>query len=562
MAFDEQDRFEHTDTDNNSTEASAGAAQQGSEETASSGLYRMTREDLKNSTLYTDTARSSQTASGHVNENRSTASEHTGSSYAAGNDYSYYHPTQNSGNGGNGNGGNGGNGGHYGTGFSGGPQKHHSQKKGGFGRTVAKAACLGVVFGLTASAVMFGVNKATGVSASASSSGTPSYNVQIVKTSAAGAETTDSTDVSDVVANVMPGIVAVNTTVESTSTDWFGRQYTQESKGAGSGMIISEESNTLYVMTNYHVVEGAKEVSVQFADETSATATVKGYDEDKDVAVLTIDMSQLSDDTKNAIAVMVMGDSDELKAGESAIAIGNALGYGQSVTTGVISAVNREVALTDKTMTLIQTSAAINPGNSGGALLNGKGEVIGMNTVKYSDTSVEGMGYAIPINTALETAKGIIDGTIVAKTDETTAYLGITGGTLDEDTASAYNAPAGIYVSNVASGSAAQRAGLQAGCIITGFNGEDVSTMEDLQAMIQNCAPGDSVTITAQFPDSNGNYTEQTLTTIMGSKADAGDSSQSTTQQNDQSGQNNSQGGQSSRNGQNSQGSWGQSNGQ
>ena len=177
-------------------------------------------------------------------------------------------------------------------------------------------------------------------------------------------------------------------------------------------MIISEENNTLYVMTNYHVVEGAKEVSVQFSDETTATATVKGYDEDKDVAVLTIDMSQLSDDTKKAIAVMVMGDSDQLKAGESAIAIGNALGYGQSVTTGVISAVNREVALTDKTMTLLQTSAAINPGNSGGALLNGKGEVIGMNTVKYSDTSVEGMGYAIPINTALETAKGIIDGTI------------------------------------------------------------------------------------------------------------------------------------------------------
>ena len=173
---------------------------------------------------------------------------------------------------------------------------------------------------------------------------------------------------------------------------------------AVSGMIISEENNTLYVMTNYHVVEGAKEVSVQFSDETTATATVKGYDEDKDVAVLTIDMSQLSDDTKKAIAVMVMGDSDQLKAGESAIAIGNALGYGQSVTTGVISAVNREVALTDKTMTLLQTSAAINPGNSGGALLNGKGEVIGMNTVKYSDTSVEGMGYAIPINTALETS--------------------------------------------------------------------------------------------------------------------------------------------------------------
>ena len=441
MAFDEQDRFDHTETDNHVNEQNQTAGTAQNEVTEGSGLYRMTREDLKNSTLYTDTDRRSEYTSGTAYENR-TNTARTGSSYAAGNDYSYYHPTQNSG----GNGGNGGKGGNGGSGnFHSGPEKH---------------------------AVMFGVNKATGVSASASGSGSPSYNVQIVKTSAEGVATTDSNDVSDIVTNVMPGIVAVNTTVESTSTDWFGRQYTQESKGAGSGMIISEENNTLYVMTNYHVVEGAKEVSVQFSDETTATATVKGYDEDKDVAVLTIDMSQLSDDTKKAIAVMVMGDSDQLKAGESTIAIGNALGYGQSVTTGVISAVNREVALTDKTMTLFQTSAAINPGNSGGALLNGKGEVIGMNTVKYSDTSVEGMGYAIPINTALETAKGIIDGTIVAKTDETTAFLGITGGTLDEDTASAYNAPAGIYVSNVASGSAAQRAGLQAGCIITGFNGE------------------------------------------------------------------------------------------
>ena len=461
MAFDEQDRFDHTETDNHVNEQNQTAGTAQNEGTEGSGLYRMTREDLKNSTLYTEPVHSSTTASENVGGTGRSAG-HTGSSYATGNDYSYYHAPQNSSN--SSNGGNGGNGGHNGggAGFHGGPEKKHTHKKGGFGKTVAKAACLGVVFGLAASAVMFGVNKATGISSSANNSSTAAYNVNIVKTSAAGVETTDSKDVSDIVSNVMPGIVAVNTTVESTSTDWFGRQYTQESKGAGSGMIISEENNTLYVMTNYHVVEGAKEVSVQFNDGNSATATVKGYDEDKDVAVLTIDMSQLSEDTKNAIAVMVMGDSDQLKAGESAIAIGNALGYGQSVTTGVISAVNREVSLTDKTMTLVQTSAAINPGNSGGALLNGKGEVIGMNTVKYSDTSVEGMGYAIPINTALETAKGIIDGTIVAKTDETTAFLGITGGTLDEDTASAYNAPAGIYVSNVASGSAAQRAGLQA----------------------------------------------------------------------------------------------------
>lgn len=400
-------------------------------------------------------------------------------------------------------------------------------KKKGFGVTVAKAACLGVVFGLTASAVMFGFSKASGVSLMSANqsmtegSNIPSYSVQIVQTSSTDVATADAKDVSDIVENVMPGIVAVNTTVESTSRDWFGRQYTQESKGAGSGMIISEEGNKyLYVLTNYHVVDGAKEVTLQFVDGSSATATVKGYDKDGDVAVLMVDMSQLTEETKKNIAVMVMGDSDSLKAGGSAIAIGNALGYGQSVTTGVISAVNREVALTDKTMTLIQTSAAINPGNSGGALLNGKGEVIGINTVKFSDTNVEGMGYAIPINAALKTAKGIIDGTIVPKTDETTAYLGITGGTLDKETAKVYNAPAGVYVSSVASGSAAQRAGLQGGCVITGFNDKEVTTMEELQSAIAECKPGDNVTITVQFPDQNGKYKEQTLTTIMGSRAE------------------------------------------
>lgn len=472
MTYDDQDRINNEGNKNE---------QNGNQEDVS-GTYRMTRDQLKSSDLYTRTA-------------------NTGTN--TGNNYSYYHTQQNP----------------Y-------QDEHRKQKKKkGFGLTVLKAACLGIVFGLTASAVMFGFSKISGVSLAsegeAASDGTAAFNVQIVKTSSVGVSTTEAQDVSDIVENVMPGIVAVNTTVESVSTDWFGRQYTQEAKGAGSGIIISEtENKTLYVMTNYHVIEDAKEVTVQFNDETTATAVVKGYDEDNDVAVLTIDMSQLSEDTRNSIAVMVMGDSDDLRVGSSAIAIGNALGYGQSVTTGVISALNREVALTDKTMTLIQTSAAINPGNSGGALLNGKGEVIGMNTVKYSDTNVEGMGYAIPINTALEIAKGIIDGTIVPKTDETTAYLGITGGTLDEDTAKAYNAPAGVYVSSVASGSAAQRAGLQGGCIITGFNGEDVETMEDLQKAIADCAPGDTVTITAEFPDKNGSYTEQTVTTIMGSRAE------------------------------------------
>ena len=353
-------------------------------------------------------------------------------------------------------------------------------------------------------------------------------------------------DVSTIAENVMPSVVAINISAIVEQQGMFGYTQQYEAEGSGSGIIIGENDSELLMVTNNHVVSDATTVNVTFADGESYEAQVKSTDSDTDLAIVVVKLSDIKESTMNQIKIATIGDSDSLKVGEQVVAIGNALGYGQSVTTGIVSAKDRTNST--NTTPLIQTDAAINPGNSGGALLNMKGEVIGINSSKYSDTTVEGMGYAIPINTALETAKGIIDGTIVAKTDETTAFLGITGGTLDEDTASAYNAPAGIYVSNVASGSAAQRAGLQAGCIITGFNGEDVSTMEDLQKLIQNCAPGDSVTITAQFPDSNGNYTEQTLTT----KADAGDSSQST----QQNGQNNGQGSR------NSQGGLGQSNGQ
>ena len=211
-----------------------------------------------------------------------------------------------------------------------------------------------------------------------------------------------------------------------------------------------------------------------------------------------------------------------LETGDGAIAIGNALGYGQSVTTGCISAVERTVQLTDGSMTLIQTSAAINPGNSGGALLNAKGEVIGINTVKYSDTTVEGMGFAIPINSAIETVNDIISGKIVNKSDSDTVYLGIRGGTIDETTAQKYGYPQGVFVSTVYQNSAAARAGLQAGYIITGFNGQTITTMEELQDALAACSPGDSATITVSVPDDNNQYSsEETLTTILGSKDEA-----------------------------------------
>ena len=284
--------------------------------------------------------------------------------------------------------------------------------------------------------------------------------------------------------------------------------------------MISEADGTLYVLTNYHVIQDSTSISVTFNDGSKADALVRGYDESADIAVITVDYSTLSEETKSNIAVAVMGDSDALEVGNGAIAIGNALGYGQSVTTGAISAVNREVQLTDGTVTLIQTDAAINPGNSGGALLNTKGEVIGVNTVKYSDTDVEGMGFAIPINSALETAQGIIDGSIVPKTDENTAYLGISGGTLDEAAAESYGYPAGIYISMVERNSAAARAGLQQGDIITGFNGETILTMEELQERLMDCLPGDQITLTVQRQNMRGSFAEMELSTILGSRAD------------------------------------------
>ena len=398
------------------------------------------------------------------------------------------------------------------------------KKKGNFGAKLVKAICLGLTFGFAAGAAFVGINKIAGIRLGGNKTENVSQNagmsVNIVRTSDTDVKTINATDVSDIVEQCMPSIVAVNTQVVTTQY-FFGQTYSQEGSGAGSGFLISEADGTLFILTNYHVVEGSRSISVTFNDGTSAEATVKGYDEAADIAVIMVDYNSLSKETKSSIAIAVMGDSDALKVGNGAIAIGNALGYGQSVTTGAISAVNREVQLTDGAVTLIQTDAAINPGNSGGALLNTKGEVIGVNTVKYSDTDVEGMGFAIPINSALETATGIIDGTIGPKTDENTAYLGISGGTLDEIAAQSYGYPAGVYISMVERNSAAERAGLQQGDIITGFNGEETLTMEALQEKLAQCTPGEQITLTVQRQNKRSGFVELELSTILGSRAEA-----------------------------------------
>lgn len=399
------------------------------------------------------------------------------------------------------------------------PEKNFKNKKGGFGKKITKAICLGLVFGLAAGASFIGIHKVVGMVSGDSGSGGLGTTVNIVKTSSQDVELIKGKDVSDIITQCMPSIVAVNTKVVTTSS-FFGQTFSQEGSGAGSGFIISEADGILYMLTNYHVIENSSSIQVTFNDGKSYDAQVKGYDENADIAVLTVASEALEKETKEAIAIAVMGDSSEMKAGNGAIAIGNALGYGQSVTTGIISAVDREVQMTDGTVTLIQTDAAINPGNSGGALLNTRGEVIGVNTIKYADTNVEGMGFAIPINSAMETAQGIIDGSIVPKTDSNTAYLGISGGTLDEASAEKYGYPSGVYVSMVSRYSAAERAGLRQGDIITEFNGEKIETMEDLQNMLYECLPGDEAVLTISRQVREGSFESMELKTILGARSD------------------------------------------
>ena len=273
------------------------------------------------------------------------------------------------------------------------------------------------------------------------------------------------------------------------------------------------------IVTNNHVVADAKSLSVGFVDGKSASATIRGTDSDADLAVVEVDTKNMKSSTLKEIAVITLGDSSKLQTGERAIAIGNALGYGQSVTGGYISALNRQVQLTDKTMTLIQTDAAINPGNSGGALLNSKGELIGINTVKYSSEDVEGMGYAIPINTAKPIINKLIKNEATSESEQ--AYLGVSGQTIDSSMASQFDMPSGVYVQQVIKSSPAQKAGISAGDVIVSFNGSNVSTMDGLKEKISNLKAGKKVKVVVKRQNQMGTYEKKTLTVTLGKKSDA-----------------------------------------
>lgn len=326
-------------------------------------------------------------------------------------------------------------------------------------------------------------------------------------------------DVSDVVSQVMPSIVAINSSSTITNYDFFtGRQFNEPVQGSGSGIIIGQNDKSILILTNNHVINGAETVEIVFSDETTAKATIKGADAKSDIAVLEVPMKELSQDTLNTIKVARLGNSDALKAGQMVIAIGNALGYGQSVTVGYISALDRQVSVEDVTMSLIQTDAAINPGNSGGALINTAGEVVGMNSVKYASEQVEGMGYAIPISNAIPMIEQLMNKEVVDETEQ--GYLGINLQSAQDITdafSQQFKMPLGVYVNEVLKDTPAEKAGLKAGNIIVGVNGVKVESKEDLVNAISYYKAGETVTIKISVL-SNGSYEEKDVSVVLGKR--------------------------------------------
>ena len=324
------------------------------------------------------------------------------------------------------------------------------------------------------------------------------------------------TDVSEVVEEVMPSIVSITskTLVKSGmfGPSYYGRGEKQYSTGAGSGIIVSKTDDELLILTNNHVIEDAEELSVQFINEKSVDATVKGTSEKRDVAIISVKLKDLDDDTISKIKIATLGDSNSLKVGNGIIAIGNALGYGQSVTTGVVSALNREVTIDNTTNKMIQIDAAINGGNSGGALLNSKGEVVGINSAKYSSSvtssspSIEGMGFAIPITDVKELITSLMNG----EEDTSDASIGVEGYMITEEQSKQYNMPIGFYISKIVDGSGADKSELEIGNIITGIDGVEVKEFSDLTNEIDKHKKGDKVKLKVSYP-SGRQYKEKQI---------------------------------------------------
>ena len=359
-----------------------------------------------------------------------------------------------------------------------------------------------------------------------------------------GSTAKGSLDVSEIVSEALPSIVSITTKSVQEVQNYFGmygmygyapQQQEQEVEGSGSGIIVGKNDDELLIATNYHVVEGADTLSVAFTDGNAVEASVKGFDEERDLAVVSVSLDDVKDDTMDAISIAKIGSSDDLKVGEQVIAIGNALGYGQSVTTGIVSAKNRRMDSDNNTVTdgsddssdgvnLIQTDAAINPGNSGGALLNMEGEVVGINSAKLASTEVEGMGYAIAISDVTDILQNLMNETSRDKLDDSEhGVLGIEGSSVSSEAVQMYGIPAGVFVKKVTEGGAADKAGLKANSVITEFNGKTVSSIDQLIEYLSYDEPDEEVELTVQVPHGTS-YKEETVKVTLDENTDADDS--------------------------------------
>lgn len=359
-----------------------------------------------------------------------------------------------------------------------------------------------------------------------------------------GSTAKGSLDVSEIVSEALPSIVSITTKSVQEVQNYFGmygmygyapQQQEQEVEGSGSGIIVGKNDDELLIATNYHVVEGADTLSVAFTDGNAVEASVKGFDEERDLAVVSVSLDDVEDDTMDAISIANIGSSDDLKVGEQVVAIGNALGYGQSVTTGIVSAKNRRMDSDNNTVTdgsddssdgvnLIQTDAAINPGNSGGALLNMEGEVVGINSAKLASTEVEGMGYAIAISDVTDILQNLMNETSRDKLDDSEhGVLGIKGSSVSSEAVQMYGIPAGVFVKKVTEGGAADKAGLKENSVITEFNGKTVSSINQLIEYLSYYEPDEEVELTVQVPHGTS-YKEETVKVTLDENTDADDS--------------------------------------
>lgn len=395
------------------------------------------------------------------------------------------------------------------------PQEPIKEKKSGSIGKVFATIGLAIVFGVLASVVFQASNRVIdnifGERVTQNNAGQVVNSTQI----STGSGTTVNSDVANVTESVMPSVVSiVNLSVQEVQNFFFGGTTQYESQSSGSGIIIGQNDTELLLVTNNHVVEGSKTLTVTFKDGKSLEAQIKGTDSDLDLAILSVPLSTIESSTMEVIKVASLGDSDALRVGEPAIAIGNALGYGQSVTAGIVSALNCKIESYEGE--LIQTDAAINPGNSGGALLNANGEVIGINTAKVSDEQVEGMGYAIPISDVVDILNELMNKETRTKVPEAQrGTIGIKGITVAADMSQYYNMPEGVYVNEVIEGGGADKAGLPVNSIITKIDGNSVDSMEELQEELQYYKAGDTVELTIQVQSRNG-YEKEKIEVTLG----------------------------------------------